>query len=401
MQILGNIERDIAMDKFLDAFHFVNQAIVQHLASLDIIPLLHTLIRICSLLIDTMERGSKMCSQVLYHLTYALTSAKVSKKLAPLFFDLILAELGMRAMEAPYYAQQILTKSEFYPWKELTSRIADFVRICGSYDSIIHKDYFTKLDELEKILALIHDRAKINPIILRATHEPALKAIFRWSEKNTKYSMHVYKMGHPMLELLDPEQITLDICSKFIDALGHRVNPDDDDDDRENVRLRNTLLFMVSSNFFLRSTYFISFEKPMSARLAKFIERFKTLPHALHQQLASFFMATLDRPFFTENGTRKFEYTAMSNLWHKVGPCLVDESDALVYDSCLERLYTRAQEDDDKDLHDWWITFWTTVGMKLPQVAADHVEQFLITTIDRKDMSLLSLLPVSTCFKNM
>jgi hypothetical protein len=136
----------------------------------------------------------------------------------------------------------------------------------------------------------------------------------------------------------------------------------------------------------------------MSARLAKFIREFKTLPRALHEQLSSFFMATLDRPFFSENGYRKFEYTAMSNLWHAVGPCLVDEDDARVYETCLERLYTRALDDNDKDLHYWWVTFWTTVGMKLPQVAADHVEQFLVTTIDRKDVSFFVLLPVSKCF---
>ena len=197
-----------------------------------------------------MERGNQFCSQVLYHLTSALISAKASKKLAPLFFDLILAELGMCAMEAPCYAQIILKKSEFYPWKELTPRIADFVRICGSYDSIVHNDYFSKLDDLASILTLIHDRAKTNPTIVRATHEPALKAILRWSEKNMTYSMHVYKMGGSMLELLDQEQITLDICSKFIDALQHRMSPDNDDDDQENVRLRNANFFMVSSNFF-------------------------------------------------------------------------------------------------------------------------------------------------------
>jgi hypothetical protein len=250
MQILGNIERDIAMDKFLEAFHFVSKAIVPHLASLDIIPLIQTLIRICSLIIDTMEHGNQFCSQVLYcHLARALISAKASKKLAPLFFDLILAELGMRAMEAPCYAQQILNKSEFYPWKELTPSIADLVRICSSYDSIVHNDYFTKLDELAKILTLIHDRAKTNPIIVRATHEPALTAILRWSEKNMTYSMHVYKMGGTMLELLDQEQVTLDICSKFIDALRYRMSPDNDDDDQDNVRLRNANFFGVSPNF--------------------------------------------------------------------------------------------------------------------------------------------------------
>jgi hypothetical protein len=106
-------------------------------------------------------------------------------------------------------------------------------------------------------------------------------------------------------------------------------------------------------------------------------------------------MAALDRPLYAENGNRKFEYFAMLNLWGLVGTCLVNEDDAHLYDTSLDRMYTRAHDEDDKDLYYWWANFWQHVGMKLPQVAADHAEQFLVTTIDRKDMSFLILLPVS------
>ena len=106
-------------------------------------------------------------------------------------------------------------------------------------------------------------------------------------------------------------------------------------------------------------------------------------------------MAALDRPLYAENGNRKFEYFAMNNIWYQVSACLFNEEDARLYKACLDRMFTRAHDDNDKDLKYLWVHFWTFVGMKLPQVAADHVEQFLVTTIDDKNLSLLILLPVS------
>jgi hypothetical protein len=138
-----------------------------------------------------------------------------------------------------------------------------------------------------------------------------------------------------------------------------------------------------------------NFKQPLSARLAKFMEQFKTLPHDIHQQLVLFYMAALDRPLYAENGIRKFEYFAMNNIWYQVSACLIIEEDARLYETCLDRMYTRAQDDNDKDLKHLWVHFWTYVGMKLPQMAADHVEQFLVTTIDHKNLSFLTLLPVS------
>jgi hypothetical protein len=57
-------------------------------------------------------------------------------------------------------------------------------------------------------------------------------------------------------------------------------------------------------------------------------------------------------------------------------------------------MYTLATDEDDKDVRYWWVNFWIYVGMKLPQLAADRIEQLLIITIDRKDFTCLSLLPV-------
>jgi hypothetical protein len=111
--------------------------------------------------------------------------------------------------------------------------------------------------------------------------------------------------------------------------------------------------------------------------------------------LASFYFPALGRPLHLGNGIGTFEFRAVYNLWHTVGLCLVNEDDARLYEPVLERMYTRAQDENESQLYQWWVSFWTTVGIKLPLLAVNQVEKFLVSTIDRKDMDFLSLLPVS------
>ncbi|CAF4700328.1 unnamed protein product, partial [Rotaria sp. Silwood2] len=44
--------------------------------------------------------------------------------------------------------------------------------------------------------------------------------------------------------------------------------------------------------------------------------------------------------------------------------------------------------------YSWWSIFWNNVGIKLPDTAADFVQDFLYDTIDRKQISVASLLPL-------
>jgi hypothetical protein len=133
----------------------------------------------------------------------------------------------------------------------------------------------------------------------------------------------------------------------------------------------------------------------MSERLFTFLEQLKIVPHDIHKQLSSFFVAALDRPLCTENGLKTFEYSAIRNLWSNISSILIKEDDASLYLTCLDRMYTLAHDEDDKDVRYWWVNFWINVGRKLPQLAAHRIEQLLIITIDRKDFTCLSLLPVS------
>jgi hypothetical protein len=49
-----------------------------------------------------------------------------------------------------------------------------------------------------------------------------------------------------------------------------------------------------------------------------------------------------------------------------------------------------------KDIRSWWVFFWSFFGTKYPNIAADHIPQLLQEVMDRKQMVLVGLLPVST-----
>jgi hypothetical protein len=247
-QVLTVIERLILAAKFPEPNQFVSSVITTHFDAIDLEPLLRMTIRICPLQMDAMEHRNLLCSKVLLPISYGLSSIKGKKKSAPLFFEFALATLELYVLDAPECALHVLNKAEFYPWKELIPRIADLVRICASYDTIVEKSFFSKLDKVTAIIALIYERAKGTPVILRTTHDPALEAILRWSDKKTAWCLHVHKTGYTMLDLIDKEQVTVDICVKFIDALRNRVSNDDDDDDEEtNGGLAHTHFFVVSN----------------------------------------------------------------------------------------------------------------------------------------------------------
>jgi len=133
----------------------------------------------------------------------------------------------------------------------------------------------------------------------------------------------------------------------------------------------------------------------MSERLFTFLQQLKTVPHDIHKQLSSFFVAALDRPLCTENGLKTFEYSAIRNLWSNISSILIKEDDASLYLTCLDRMYTLAYDEDDKDVKYWLANFWINVGMKLPHLAVNRIQQLLIITIDHKDFTCLSLLPVN------
>ncbi|CAF1549843.1 unnamed protein product, partial [Rotaria sordida] len=77
---------------------------------------------------------------------------------------------------------------------------------------------------------------------------------------------------------------------------------------------------------------------------------------------------------------------------------LNNAADVRLYEPCLKQLRSLACDEEETTFFDWLTTFWSITGMKIPDVAADHVEEFLSDLIDRKQIHMMALLPVSVYF---
>ncbi|CAM4838547.1 unnamed protein product [Rotaria magnacalcarata] len=376
------IEKLLLINEIDRAHDFLYQIIIEHFDSAtDIIdPLISMLMRTCPMV--NMDHQNELCKRVISSLVHKLDDSKCNKKLAPLFFDFILVILDLHVMEAPKCASRLLKKPEFYPWKELAPKFKDLVRSCVAYDTFEIKTYFSDLDALEDILELVANRAKANAPIFRATHDEALEAIYRWSAASTDNTStkiwcgHVYKMGEQLLQLIDQKQVTADICSRLIKALERRVIDNEDGDGSEASDRR-------MSSFFTQ----------LAIQVGTYIEVLKNLPNEVHGQLASFILAALKRPHQNESGQASFEHIIATVVWFKIAPYLNNAADVRLYEPCLKQLRSLACDEEETTFFDWLTTFWSITGMKIPDVAADHVEEFLSDLIDRKQIHMMALLP--------
>lgn len=221
------IERLLLLNAIREARYFVDEVIITHIeVAVDLESLLHMLIRVCpSLEINFRDEA---CKDVISLITFKLHKIKVNKKYATLCFDLILALLDLRIVEAPRTVEYLLDKNEFYPWKDLAPRFTDFVRLCTAYDVVDVKTRFSDLDNLSNILRLVAERGKVTPTIFRATHDQAVKAILLWSGLIENDTRHVYRMGEAMFELIDQRQITTNLLGQFVEALRKKISVDED-----------------------------------------------------------------------------------------------------------------------------------------------------------------------------
>ncbi|CAF1064963.1 unnamed protein product [Adineta steineri] len=372
------VEKLLSQNKIKEAQYFVRNVIVTHFSLINNLEeLLQMLIRACPL-VDIQSRNY-FCKDIISPIAYEMNRKKANKKLATSYFDLILAILDLIVIEALPCAYRILEINEFYPWKQLDKQLTHLVQSCVSYDKIISNSGFSDLDILEKIIKLIGERAKTNPTILRATHQSALQAILKWSsiidnDTGKPYDKHIFNMGTKMTELVDIKQITIDNCYQFIAILQKQINDNDD-----------TYVLDKTSQYFFTA---------ISQLLSESIQHIKTIPTALHQQLATFCSAALDCSLHDENGGMTFEHLAALHIWFKVGQCIDNEDNARVYETCLDRLYKLIyDEEEEEKMYSWWCTFWSMTALKYPNVAANHISQFLHEIIDHKKMNLLGLLP--------
>ncbi|MCC7160084.1 MAG: hypothetical protein IT281_11210 [Ignavibacteria bacterium] len=242
------------MDHIKEAEKFFFQNILVYInAVVDIDVLVHMFIRVCPLI--NIHYRNQLCSGILRSLTDKLRESNCTTELATLFFEFALIVLDLHTIEAPESAWNILDKSEFYPWQKLAQRFTDLVRLCVGYDTIDQKHYSNELDKLEAILRIAADKAKLYPIILKATHNEALQAVLRWSgsmqndTEKVPWSSHVYKMGFPAFDLIDKQHITIDTCIQFILVLQQKVIVNEKYSNQQNTLTFIERFFTVSISY--------------------------------------------------------------------------------------------------------------------------------------------------------
>jgi hypothetical protein len=90
-----------------------------------------------------------------------------------------------------------------------------------------------------------------------------------------------------------------------------------------------------------------------------------------------------------------FEQISALHIWFKIIQCIDNEDNARIYEPCVDQLYKLVYDEDVQSVLSWWMAFWSIITLKYPNVAADHVSQFLLEIIDHKKFNLIGLLPVS------
>ncbi|CAF1253486.1 unnamed protein product [Rotaria sordida] len=360
-QALLVIERLLLGHHIREVRYFIDQAILAHIETIiDIEALVQMFIRVCPLIpIDYRKESS------------------------PLFFEFALILLDLCVLEAPPCAVYLLEKNEFYPWKDLAPHFTDLLRLCSAYETIEIEKTSSELNSLTTILRLAVDRAKAHAIIYRSTHKEALRAISRWTYTNDDnnnrkiWSNHVYDMGQTMLDLIDQRQVTIDICIQFIEALRLRIV--DNESTEDDISINHTM-----NSFFLN----------IAAHLANYIDLLKVLSHDIHSRLAVLILKALSRPFRYESGQMSMEYNIAERLWHRLCPYLTNEADVRLYEPCIQRIHSLACDEDETKFFQWWSIFWCYVTMKVPDVAANYVEDFFQDVFERKQTVITSLLPM-------
>ncbi|CAF1275522.1 unnamed protein product [Rotaria sordida] len=382
-QVVLTIENLLLKNNIEEAEYFFDDVLLKHISAIpDLELLLQMFIRISPKI--SIEQREEFTRRILSNLSSKLKEVKVNKKLWPLFINLAIVALELHTSEGPFCADELLIKENFYPWKELGERLGKIIYLCGSYDDFIlsEQSYFNKFDNLQDILSTIYDRAKVNNNLFRETHSHALKYSLRWASPPQKsdankqqWTIHVYKMGIFMINLIDRKQITLDIYSQLLQKLYIRLQLEEDIDDETEG---------TEQEFFIKLTECLSI----------YTEILKTLSSSIHNTLNSIFLIILDQSRQNEDGSTSFGHVIFDRLWSEFSETIITEKDARIYEPSVSKLYTvaRNEEKQETDLFQCWSTFWNTVGVRFPQIAINQIETLLDEFIDRDQIGFMFLL---------
>ena len=231
LQIYETIE-NLVLNKNMDqSSRWTASVVIVHFRSVSHVEdLVRMLIRLCSS-VDR-EVRDRFVLNILGSLVYELTQKKCPKTFAPSFFDLALAIVRLTVKDAPCQARVLLNMSEFYPWKQLEQSIGQMVEACANYDVLVNESPTFLIDDLENILILISQRAKVNKTIYRSTHSIAIRSVEKWLNRidprtQNSFSNHVFRMGNVMLELIDEHQINIDDCRRYLIILHQQIEQND------------------------------------------------------------------------------------------------------------------------------------------------------------------------------
>ena len=363
------VERFVVATRFDDARQVLCELLLPNLPAIDVEACARTFTRLC----PTVHSVDLFCSELLTPLIAGIENLTLSKHLAVVTFDFALTILRLRTIEAPSLCYRLLQRPDFYPWKEWMSPLTDLLHLCASYETIVSTEYFTPLNELGKIVELIADQARVYPAISQNLHGVATDCIVRWSDQRNTWSRCVYLMGSAMFHLIDQRQVDERLCLNMIHALQQKMSDDGD--------------ALTDDN--------IAFCMDLSKHLGSGIQHLPSVSHDVHSQLATMLQSALQRPIYDAKGAMTFACVILANTIFRIAPIVANERDARLYEPCLRRMYARAKEESNETLYEFWFSTWLLMGTRLPEFAADHIDQFLEYTCHRQQMELMSLLTVS------
>ncbi|CAF0785788.1 unnamed protein product [Didymodactylos carnosus] len=381
-QILSAIHDLILSDFTIETVELArifSNLVIHYFSPSDFVPiesLVKMLNNVCQKVVEKnpdQQWKDNLCSDIIKNFIYKLKDVKL-KKLSLQYFDLIISIVKLHTLQAPECGYRILSKEEFYPWKDLVSnKIPELIQACVSYDTFDVKNLTwnvcTALDSLEDILSLLEKRGQAQPVLFKYSHPIALTYIQKWSSQEpNELPDHVCKMGTPLMDLIDPSQIDISVLITSVDLLIKRVADDESD---------------IKGHLF---GYYMHYVK----NIGDYLSKQKSIPTLLHEKLSQFCRLALDQSLMTETGCMTFPYGGLTNIWVKI-PLLVEtEENAKLYVECTDVM--RERSEDTKDLYLMWYFFWSLIATKYLDLASTRIEQFLNDFINDKQMTMQTIL---------
>ncbi|CAF3476646.1 unnamed protein product [Rotaria socialis] len=112
----------------------------------------------------------------------------------------------------------------------------------------------------------------------------------------------------------------------------------------------------------------------------------------MHSKLATRYASLIDHACSDDNHNMTCRYVALTILVYKTIFTILNENDARLYEPFVSRIYMNLNDDDKVLVHRMWVNACHIIGIQVPTVAADHIEQFLDYTFKKKDTSRVGVL---------